>query len=365
MSLGERFQQELLTIAVGADAELLNKTPRKRSFLSVLTEFFFTGLGLIVGTALHLAPSRLANRASKAMAASKAKTAPADPKPMEPKSPDEAVLIITSHPQPVPREAHLLGEMILLALKISNQLAPGARFRLVQAVDDFALDTLSPSVKGLYQGIMSRAHIAMDRIPGGKPAWIGPLLGRVRYFRIFFEILRALKRGEIVCLALPGGVIHNSRILYSMREFAQRAYREMPQRLKAACHRRDFELSVVRLLCKGAGSACLTGNLSPQEELALQAYLDSRGIPKGTLSELTADFREELRMLSPFRLRLFRILLGRICGRGMALRVIPISHVHPKGGPGLFCGEPWKVRQVLPGWEQDLKGFIRRSFPAV
>ena len=363
MNRGERFQRELFSITVEQDAKLYGKFPlEKKSSLSRAVETFWTLIGVGLGTLIRAAPASWANAASHAMARTRAVESPAEGPDSGVPAGRAAVLIVTSHPETTPRESHLLGEMVQKALRLSDAVSPGSRFKLLQAVDDFALDTLRPSIKGLYQGIMSRAHIAMDRIPGTKIPAVEDLLRGSHYSRTIFHILKALRRGETVCLALPGGVIHNSRVLYVIREFAQRAYREVPRHRRAGESRREFELSVIRLFIRWQDGAALTGALNGAEEAALLALLNGRGIAWERISGLVSDLKEELVLLSPYRLRFFNVIFSRLRSLGRPLLVIPISHRDGKGRTGVFAGEPWKAGGWSEGREEELKGFIRRSF---
>lgn len=364
MNRGESFQRELLSIALELDAKLYGKFPKNKSVFSQPAETLWTLLGVLLGLLIRAAPARWANFASQAMASSRAAEKSADPGAHLIAAPRDAVLIVTSHPENTPQESHLLGEMILQALRISEKISPGRRFQLVQAVDDFALDMLPLPVKGLYQGVMSQSHLAMDRMPGAKTPSVQKLLWGVHYSRTIFKILKALRNGETVCLALPGGVIHNSRALYVIREFARKIYREIPDHHKAGECRREFEISLIRLLSRGQDCAALTGILNPAQNYALSAHLEDRGISKEIIADLTADLKEELAFLTPYRERFFRVIIARLGSRGRPLLILPISHRNKMGQTGIFAGEPWRVNEPREGWEKDLKDFIRRSFPA-
>lgn len=364
MNRGESFQRDLLSIAAAMDSKLYGKFPRKKSFFSQPDETLWTFFGVLLGLLIRLAPARWANFATRAMASSRTDPMPDDaPMPGFPPG-RETVLIVTSHPETTPQESHLLGEMILQALRISEKISPGSRFKLVQAVDDFALDMLPLPVKGLYQGIMSQAHLAMDRMPGTKTPSVQKLLWDVHYSRAIFKILKALRNGETVCLALPGGVIHNSRVLYVIREFSRKIYREIPDRHKAGERRREFEISLIRLLSHGQDCAALTGILNPAQDSALSAHLEDRGISKEKIMDLVSGLKEELVLLAPYRARFFRVIIDRLCSRGRTLLILPISHRNKRGQTGIFAGEPWRVNELGEGWEKDLKDFILRSFPA-
>ena len=362
MNRGESFQRELLRIAVELDARLYGKTPPKESAFSLPVEILCTVLGSGLGLNVRAVPSALANLVSRAIATSLASSAPSGPVPAGPKAAGAGLLIVTSHPETTPKESHLMGELILQALRVSESLSPGSKLTLVQAVDDFALDTLSPAVKGLYQGLMNQANISMDRSPGEKYPLVRALLPGSHYSLAVYKILKSLKRGETVCLALPGGVIHNSRVLYGIRESARRLYKEIPPVRRARERRREFELSVIRLLTQGRDCAASRGTLSREEETGLKTGLQARGIAGEKIQVWMESLKEELALLSPYRERFFRVLLSRLGSKG--LTVVPITHKDGNGRTGIFTGEPWRTDGTGAGWEKDLKQFVRRSFPA-
>lgn len=268
---------------------------------------------------------------------------------------------MTSHPETTPSQAHLLGDIILAALDLTRKVWPGRKFKLLQAVDGFALDMLPLPMRGFYQGLMSRAHLTMDRIPGRKSPLVGRLLAS-HYSRAFFRILKALKKGRVVCLALSGGVIHNSRLIFAVREFARRIFSEVPREKRAGIHRRDFELAVIGKFAKDVQSAAVTGKLSPAEESELAGFLLDKGLPESGMREKIDELKDELKLLCPYRKRFFRALFARLSKDGKPLLILPVSHLSGTGETGVFMKTPWLVSNYDGNWEEELVRFVERSF---
>ncbi len=358
MSLGEKFQRDLLSIAVDLDARLYGKPLRSQSFLTQTAELFWTALGNFLGLALiHVLPAAPANFLCKKFAALESKNENfvfdgtsrqniEKAKRMHRDSPAKpALLFVTTHPETTPEQAHLLGQMVVQGVNISKALAPSARFRIVQALDDFALDTLSLPVKGIYQGIINQGHIGINRMPGTKPSLVEHLLFPSHYSKTIFRIVNALNKRETVWLALPGGVIHNSRVLYGIREFARDIFRLVPIGQRSE-HRRDFEIFMVRLLSKGEKSASVTGIMDRNQENELTEHLKNWGIPQEKISEAVNNLKEELKGLMPFRKRLFRILYSRICRKGVPVLVIPFGHLDKNGQLGVYVRDPYFIQDA-------------------
>ena len=355
MNLGEKYQRDLLALAIQLDNRLHPKDPEVPSFLKNFAEFLFTLAGILLGFfALRLPPARLANRISQAMTLYQCDQKPSPPDPSSLANLDKmkegfdrflklthkkpAIIFLTSHPETSGKGAQLLGEMAARAIQITELLSPGSKFRLVQAIDDYALDMLPLPIKGLYQGVMSQGHLTMHRMPGTKPKAIEALLSGSYYSRTIFAVLSALRRRDSVCAALSGGAPHNSRILYGIRESAQKLYGKIPLSRRKGKHRRDFELEIIRILSASDPCASISGVLSREERQELSARLESWGLSDSEIAPAIAGLEAELRLMAPYRTRFFQILFRRICGRGIPLYLIPIAHLKPDGTPGVWVG---------------------------
>ena len=144
-----------------------------------------------------------------------------------------------------------------------------------------------------------------------------------------WKLLKLLREGREVALALAGGVDYNARILYAAREMLRRQ----------GC-RRELDLKFASLLVGVSGGlASETGVLSEQ---ARRFLLESPGV--GRLSREGAvwaiqEFEEEFVRQTPYRLRLWRVLVRRLLRYGISLVVIPVAHSRDSP-PGIRWGKP-------------------------
>lgn len=340
-NLGGRFQKTLFEAAIRLDQRLYGKTAHKPRWYHEANEIFFNLAGILVGfLLLHFPPARFANFLTAAIALLKSGRFPAPSSEESSKNLEAAgaaardwrakhgapprVLILMSHPETSGEESRLLGDMVYRAVQAGNAVAPRSKFKLLQAIDSFALDNLPWFLSETYAGLIAGGHLAVDRLPEDRTLLQAALFKRFYYSRSIFHLLRALRRKKTICAALGGGVIHNTRILYTVREFACRIYGRLTRR---GASKQDFAIELVSLLSRGELSACATGRLSPGEREELNALLKERWADgPAALSLALQEFEEELGLATPFRLRLFKIIFKRICARGMPLLLIPLRH---------------------------------------
>jgi hypothetical protein len=237
--------------------------------------------------------------------------------------PKPLALLLTSHPETTGPESRLLGDLVHHAIKIGEFLFPRSKFKLVQATDDFALDTLPLPMKGIYAGLILSGQIAVERMPGSKTALQEWIFGKARYPRAIFEILKGLRAGNVVCAALGGGVSHNSRLIYVIREFAHRIFALSEKRGKS---KRQFRWEILSILTEQEPCVCRSGTLSAKEKENLVRFMKSSEISEEGIAGELKELEKELELKAPYRQRLFRILFHRICGRGLPLAIIPLNH---------------------------------------
>jgi hypothetical protein len=196
----------------------------------------------------------------------------------------------------------------------------------VQAIDPFALDTLPWPIGFIYAGFIAAGHIAVDRLPMERLFFQRALFRAFHYRHAIFRILRSLKERKSVFIALPGGVVHNSRIFYTGKEFAQRLF--FASSLRPS--KREVENEILTQLTQGLNSACVTGRLSMKEREGLNHFLTQLKIDPEQERSLLSAFEKELSLNTPYRVRLFRVLFHRLCGKGMPLLLIPLKHTPQK-----------------------------------
>lgn len=339
-SLGEEFQKNLIAVAYSQDSKLYPKKRTSRSKFFKIFEIFFNLLGGFLGFFLIRFPSsKIANQSTILISdyvshGKRVLLAQENEKNFNKalnliQSYEKEIgkkcslLILTSHPETIGSQLYLLGQMIAYSIMSSGILCPGKKFKLVQAIDSFALDTLHPLIGAAYAGLIGVSHSAVDRKPYERNFLQKILFKRFHYTKAIYHILRILKDKDPICLALAGGVAHNSRLFYTMREFAHNAYRySFPKRLS----KQAMTQSIISILTKEGSLACSKGILEEQEINELLFFLQAVGIPREITSQLMEDFKKELQLKTPWRLRFFRILLTKISSKKIPLLILPMAH---------------------------------------
>lgn len=327
--------------AIRLDHRLYPKPPLVPGILQKTFEFAFNLVGMSLSfAAIRLGPAPIANRFTEQFGRIQAERTPPPPDEAQRSKADEAlalfrharekmgrepaVLFLKSHPSTTPDEAPLLGDLVIAALRINA--AFGRKFKLVQAVDPFALDQLGWVRQGVYAGLILSGHLPLDRMPGAKPFHQGLLFRRAAYTRMVFRLARFLNEGFAVCAALAGGVTHNARLFYVFKEFVLNLYRCGRRR---SLSRRQLEDQAIALLERRGSQACVEGRISAEEKEALLALGRSLDAPEDRLRQLIAELEEELALQTPYRMRFFRAVLGRVAAKGKPLLIIPMEHYAP------------------------------------
>jgi len=339
-NLGEEFQRNLIQVAYSEDSKLYPKKHLARSKFFKIFEIFFNLLGALMGCFFIRFPSaKCANRSTVFISRYSSKGKKLILGAENQKNFNNALrlirifekehgekcslMILTSHPETIGQQFYLLGQLIAYAVKSSELLCPDKKFKLVQAIDSFALDTLHPFVGAAYAGLISSGHCAVDRKPYEKFFLQKFLFKRFHYTKAIFHMLKILKNKEPLCLALAGGVAHNSRVFYTIREFAHQAYsHSFPKRLS----KQTIAQSIISILIKEGSLACSKGMVEDKELNELIFFLQTVGIPAGIQFKMIEDFKKELLLKNPWRLRFFRILLSRISSRKIPLIILPMAH---------------------------------------
>ncbi|MBI4218072.1 MAG: hypothetical protein HY610_03040 [Elusimicrobia bacterium] len=359
-NVGESLQKELIQMAVRLDRRLYGKPEPPSPSLGIQNylRFFLNLIGFFLGFFfLRLTPPAVSNRLSSFVSLFKSSRKVSNFSQENQSALEESralihrcrknfglnpcVLILTTHPKTSTSESHLLGEMFRCAVQITDRVSPCSKIKLVQAIDSFALDTIPLVAGDIYSGLMRASHLAMDRLPTERTTFQKLLFQRSHYRRTLFEIVKALKQKHVVCIALGGAVVHNARLLYSAKEFAQKIHRlSLTQPHSRTSHRHSRESGnperdvsrivlirqVTSLLSGEKATGCTQGILSQDEKKGLVSILSRMGLSQESLQKEIHDFENELRLETPYRLRFFRVLLGRICGRKTPLILLPLSH---------------------------------------
>ncbi|MBI4248104.1 MAG: hypothetical protein HY611_01275 [Elusimicrobia bacterium] len=222
--------------------------------------------------------------------------------------------------------------------------------RLLIAVDPFALDSLDWFTSSFYAGIARTLHISLDRQPS-RLGWLqrALFLGKSAPTEAGFRFIAHLKPGHAVALAQAGGEPRNSRLLYTAREFVTALSKHemdfdkgeflarlaeeglLPPKTLADVagqapqwtQRRLFLEVLFPLLNRGVLES---GKISRGRKQLLTRLLLAAGISEARTAELCDGFEEEFKRNTPYRERLFNILLDRIIKPGIPLMLIPLWH---------------------------------------
>ena len=278
-----------------------------------------------------------------------------------------ALLALISHPPVMGDLTHLNFELVrhsTLALRAAR--GRPCRPRLVAAIDPFALDTTSIPVEGIYAGLMGTFHIGIDRLALGRGHPGTALTPLAAWTAMPMRLLRALSEGGEIGLVPAGGVPSTSRVLYGVRDWARIARSRSPLRGRPAeierALRADPSFARFERALAHAGISApsrprhlvdawlmlAASGLLPDEnaEAAAVAVLSCLAVPAGERPDLLAELARDLSRETPRRLRLFRLLAGRVARR-RPLVMIPIVHgVDPLR---ILIGEAWSWEWTGPG----------------
>lgn len=203
------------------------------------------------------------------------------------------------------------------------------RPRLLVATDPMAVDMLPLPVEAFYAGLMEAYHLGLERwtsarSPAGRWMFAGS-----HWSRAGWKLLGLLRRRGEVVFALAGGVDYTTRVLYSGREL-----------LRRLCVPKSADLEVVRALVGRAGGPGSAGGRVPPPALELIREAAGRSAERGgDLERELGRFEEEFARETPYRLRLWKILVRRLVQRGIPLVLIPIAHTRQR---------PFRVRWMEP-----------------
>jgi hypothetical protein len=318
-----------------------------------------------------------------------------------------AYLILFSHPEPGPLNMTISLALYQNCFRIGrllhqNGFASGYP-HLLMAIDPFALDTMDPASGSFYAGFAHTIHFSLDRQPG-KLSWAQRvLLKKSAHTEAGFRFVNHLKPGQALAMAPAGGEPQNARILYTAREFATRLGQHEVSRDKTAflnhIEERGLlagqELSRLRaessswseretileaLLALLSHEATASGKLDALQQRRMEDMLLAAGLQPGRARILRLAFEREFERHTPYRERLFKILLDRILARGIPLMLIPFWHrledesLH-LGSPEILWSGPdgrkrlrleegaRAVEEPITGIAAFAQDFITRHFP--
>ncbi|MBI4348060.1 MAG: hypothetical protein HY553_14480 [Elusimicrobia bacterium] len=280
---------------------------------------------------------------------------------------EPAILCVFTHPP-------VRGEWLNLNIELTRQtlwVLPFLRGRttrpkLIVAVDPFALDGFGLFLEGAYAGFMGSLHLGFDRLASYRGAVSRALVGFTSWSRIAWRLTSHLRRGGEAGIPLGGGVPTTSRALYSAKEFVWECRRKRPRGRSGAdvlaaldASSADFRafaasglvgpalrknawrileawmLAVVAGAWGGDGAApggvpsADRGKLTPVGRRSALAVAVSMGLDAAASAEAVELFDRELARDTPYRSRLFRVLAGRVAGKGTPLLIVPLSHGAP------------------------------------
>lgn len=367
-SVGEEYQKNIIQTARLLDQKLYQKIIFYPSFFTNLFCLFLNGIGWFLAFVfIKSLPSSLSNGITKGIIRSRFNGEPPNFSSSSLKNIERAktiretslksgkkvlYLALTSHPKTTPEESPLLGKLMWSATRVATSISPNSKIKILQAIDPFALDTLSFPIVSLYSGFMAEGHIAFDRQPFERNILGRFIFRKFHYSLVFFRILNSIKQGNLFCMALSGGVVHNARILYTIKEFAQRIYF---LGLKKKISKRDLEMDLIKILTQEEICSVVKGALSSSEIKELQSYLMQLGLSFKTIEDSIKDLKDELILATPYRLRFFRALLNRLCRKGNLLLILPLKHnLHG----GVEVGNPTLVNEYVPAL---IKTFVRQN----
>ena len=232
------------------------------------------------------------------------------------------ILFLSSHPDPSPEQTPYLGSLVYHSLRIAYELNPQSRFKLTQAIDSYALDTLPYFLKHFYSGLIASGQLGVDRLPDERSPFQKIVFSQTHYRLSILRMIRYLRQGKSVFMALGGAVRHNSKIFYTCREFAQRVFKIS----KTKKSKRWVESTVLDILVRNVQSACFTGELSVNEKNQLEKLMNENGCDLKQGNQLIEEFKNELKLDTPYRERFFKIILERMKKYPVSLLLLPMFH---------------------------------------
>ena len=278
-----------------------------------------------------------------------------------------ATMVFMSHPATTGAlewlRFELVREGLLLGNSVTQANGPGRLYRPAPqaflAIDPFALDTVPTPAAGWYAGFMHRIYLVLDRQSGTQGFLQRHLMLRGSgYTRIAHRLLRRLKHDIPVVMVLPGGLPHNARLLYAAREFVQ----GLPVR------RWPYPKRTAQKKWMEAVSQPVNGTLPIQQgelpsatRTELKSLLREWGFSDGEHARWLDAFEKEFRQSSPYRTRLFRLLVRRLVARGKPL--LWISVAHRESSPYIQLASPWGAYRTSDGELRLIRGVDGRPEP--
>jgi hypothetical protein len=254
--------------------------------------------------------------------------------------PKSSLLCPASHPPAHGDFTYLTVEIMRHALWVLHLVAgPASKPRIIVAVDAFGLDQLQGYEQGAYGGFMSRRHLGFDRLIHGRSLLGRIFLGPAEWPKFVWRFFATLRRGVPVGFMLGGGVPATSRVYYAAREYMGRLWRERPGKrspaevesaLKDESAFASFQKQLPRRLgylksTRRLVEAWVLSTMTQGEELkevdagrlpaatreAVAAVARALGWPTEEAARRFKDFSEEFALTTPYRERLFHLLLQR------------------------------------------------------
>ncbi len=367
-NVGEEYQKWVLQTARTLDQKLYKKAVPTVLISFSFRSLFFNCLGWISGNLfLNVPPPFIANTITRILIRSRFKGDPPTLSETSLQHIEQAssrvkvqrrqgkkvlCLVLTSHPKTTSEEFPMIMKLIWTASEIAKKIAPHSKFKILQAIDPFALDTLSFPLASFYSGFMAQGHVAIDRQPYERNKIGRSLFQKYHYARALFRILNSLNQKDFLCMALGGGVVHNARTLYVIKEFAHKLYCQGFKTKSQLELRKDL----IRILTKDYPCCAVTGRFSSEELGDVKAYLSKLGLSSERIQNEINELQEEFSMQTPYRLRFFRILCGRLLRGKNELLLIPLQH---KMDGNILVGEPLLISHSNSGNDSLFKNFVR------
>ncbi|MBI4422758.1 MAG: hypothetical protein HY554_03470 [Elusimicrobia bacterium] len=324
-----------------------------------------------------------------------------------------ALLILFTHPPVTGEWLNLNFELTRHALWAMGRLRPSVgRPNLIVAVDPFALDGFGLLLEGVYAAFMGGAHLGFDRLASHRGRLSRWLVGYTAWSRIAHRLARRLRAGGEVGIPLGGGVPTTSRALYSAKEYVWDLRRRRPGRASPAETLRALaaaEPDFAAFAESGLTGPALRRNawrmleawcvatvsgawrpdaaaeaepsadraaLTPRARRAAEACARAMGYGQAEAAAAADRLDEELRRETPYRLRLFRVIAGRVARR-RPLVIVPLNHGAPPD-MGMVWGEPAALvgargdafELAYPGGRREAlsfdafaRAFVRKNLP--
>jgi len=282
-----------------------------------------------------------------------------------------AFLFLTAH---APTEGpfqwvrfEVLRQGLIIAFDFSRAgQAAGFRMRnpeCLLAVDPYALDSVPVSIGATYAAFIHQVYFAFDR-QFSTQSFFQRLffLRRTGYPWAGWRLLRRMRHGIPVLMALGGGLPVNARILYAAREFIQRLRFPIP------VPKRKAEYDWVRLLeGQGHEDPAIDGHLAAPLQAALRGQLEQWGFSGEQARTLLDQFMAEFSWPVPYRERLWNVLLRRVAARGRGLVVVSadvaetVPHVSLGQPMGIYRSSSGDILRIRGQEDRSLSGDTREA----